>query len=181
VGGERRHGEKADLCAYDPETAVLLESYIRLGVKNNPKLYPKWFRPVVSELFEQQKDFYYALLAHSGLHEGDLAERIKAWNFPGVKPEEIDNWETKRSPSDEIVDAVTPEKAAAAFDVLCFFSDESTLDVDTAELIKRFNPQSEDAARWHNGMLDYLNNGVSLSALLLRRSLPNSYNYGRIL
>ena len=143
-----------------PAMAVLLESYIRLGKKNNPRLYPNWFRPVVDGLFEHQKDFYYSLLKAHGLHEEDIAALLKQLKFPGIKPEEIEEWEEKRPDSNKAVDGKTNADAKAALEVVRHFSSKSMMRLDTAGAIKRFQPKSRAAKRWHSGMLSYLKGGV---------------------
>ncbi len=143
-----------------PGTAVLLESYIRLGKKNNPRLYPNWFRPVVDRLFEHQKAFYYSLLKAHGMYERDVALLLKKLRFPGIKPEEIDEWEEHRPDSDKLVDAKTKTEAQAALEVAKHFSSPNAMKLDTAGAIARFKPKTRIAKKWHAGMLSYLKGGV---------------------
>lgn len=159
---------------FDSELVVLLESFIRLNVKNNPEVYPRWFRPVVDTLFEQQLEFYYALLAHRNANEDYLAKLLAALEFPGIKPADIEKWEAKRGKeaSNKRVSAVTAEQAASADYIMRFFSAPDTVDTDTATLIRSFNPSTgrPTAEKWRREMLWYLDNGINYTALLLRRS-----------
>jgi hypothetical protein len=144
-----------------------------LGVKNNPEVYPNWYRPVVDPLFEQQLSFYYPLLTHRGLHEDDLARMLVELKFPGIKPADIDKWEAKRdkAASNARINLVTTEQAASAYNTLSFYSARGSVDTDTAELIRSQPPTPElpTAQKWHDGMVAYLDNSVNYSALLLRK------------
>jgi hypothetical protein len=188
VGGERLTKPDGDLYGikqqldrsgnpfakqFDPELVVALESYIRLGVKNNPEVYPTWYRPVVDPLFGQQLGFYFPLLAHRGLREGDLARLLVELKFPGIKPADIEKWEAKRNTeaSNERINAVTAEQAESAYYTLNFYSAPNTVDTDTEALIRSepSNSKLPTAQKWHSGMLSYLDNGIDYPALLLRR------------
>jgi hypothetical protein len=188
VGGERLNKPEGDLYAirqqleksgspfakqFDSELVVLLESYIRLGVKNNPEVYPNWYRPVVDPLFEQQLGFYYPLIAHRGLHEEDLARLLSELKFPGIKPADIEKWEAKRDKeaSNKRISSVTPKQAVSAYHMMIFFSTPGFVDMDTAALIRSYHPHEDlpTTKKWYDGMISYLDNGINYSALLLRK------------
>jgi HD superfamily phosphodiesterase len=162
VGGERFHiGDLKYLAEkFDPEMAILLESYLRLGVKNKQSIYPEWFKPVVNKLFERQREFYYALLSDKGLQESDLARMLIELKFPEADAEKIKEYEKTRSDSRIQIAAVTPEQTKAALEVVKFFSAPENMRIDTAGLIRKFNPTTQKAKEWHEEMLSYLQGGI---------------------
>ncbi len=155
---------------FDPRMAVLCESYIRLGMKNNQDFYPKWFLPVVRRLFFEQRSFYYALMASKGLMEADVARILIEIGFPAVTGHEIIEWERKRLDSGREVSAVTEEQIGAAVEVVAFFSAPEIASMDTAGAIGKFKTSNPVAARWHGEMMDYLRGGLAeqISNLRLR-------------
>jgi hypothetical protein len=155
---------------FDPELAILLESYLRLGLKNNQYFYPKWFRSVVDRLYAKQKEFYFALLAHRGLREADVARMLIDTNFPGAKVSSIVKWESKRPDSDRMIDAVTPEQVNAALEIIEFFGVQKNLGTDTAALVREFRPRNKKAKEWRREMVSYLDGGMD--ALLKSLRLP---------
>ena len=165
---------------FDSELAILSESILRLGIINNPNLYPQWFRPVVDKLFDQQLEFYYPLLADkksllieqgsSEDLEEDLEKMLIDIKFPAVKAADIQNYEKKRDKagSKARIAAVTPGQIEAAKVIVKYFSAQESINTDTTGLIRRFKPealtQNEDALmwlnKWHGEMLSYLNEGM---------------------
>ncbi len=105
-------------------------------------MYPKWFFPVVADLFRQQEGFYHALLAHKKLCEADLARLLVYLRFPGVKAADIQACEVKRPDSDAKVGAVTGNEIDAALEVVDFFSAPKNIRMDTATLIRKFKPKN---------------------------------------
>lgn len=169
VGGERlvngdlnnfRKVLESKGIAFDQEVAVTFESYLRLRVKNNVELYPKWFLPVVDRLFDQQKEFYYALLKHQNLHENDIAKLIVSLKYPGADADEIEAYEAKRPESKMQIDISTEGQIDAALEVVKFFSEPRNIDRDTAELIREFDPKTTVAKIWRGNMLAYLDDGI---------------------
>jgi hypothetical protein len=156
---------------FDPELAILLESYLRLGLKNNQSFYPKWFRPIVDGLYEEQKEFYFALLAHMGLHEAEVARMLIDMNFPGAEARSIVKWESKRPDSDGMVNKVNQEQVDAALEIVKFFGARKNLGIDTAELVRRFRPNNKKAKEWRREMLSYLDGGMD--SLLRSLRLPS--------
>ncbi len=192
VGGERLcHGDLKNLKErletekhpfakeLDSEMAVLLESYVRLGFKNNQSFYPKWFLPVVNDLFSKQREFYYALLSANGLQESDIANSLIEIRYPGINAGDIKKWETKRPDSTSEVNRVTIEEREAALEVVNFFSSSQNTHMDTAGLIRKFQPKTAIAYEWHMEMLSYLDKGVGplLSVLSLKVPISNNCLY----
>ena len=179
VGGERFNiGDLKDIKQhpsvekFDPEMAILLESYLRLGVKNRQSFYPKWFLPVVEKLFERQREFYYALLSDKGLQEADLARMLIDLKFPDAKVEDIKKYEATRSDSRMQIAAATPEMIKAALEVVKFFSAPENMRIDTAGLIRKFNPTTQKAKEWHEEMLSYLKGGIG--SLISELKIPEA-------
>jgi len=156
---------------FDPELAILSASYLRFGFKNNPSFYPKWFRPVVDRLYAEQREFYFGLLAHRGLHEADLARMLIDMKFPGAEASSIMRLESKRPDSDRMVDAVTREQVDAAVELVRFFGAPKNFSADTAELVRRFRPKNKKAKEWRREMLSYLDGGMD--SLLRSLRLPS--------
>lgn len=175
VGGERYLKQDGDLRGlrlrlleeghplaktFDPAMAILCESYIRLGFKNNQELYPGWFLPVVNKLFDEQRTFYYALLSSKGLFEEDIADILVSIKFPGVKKNDIESWERRRPKSREFIKRMTEEQINAAKEIVNFFSSADVAYMDTAGAINKFKSLNSVAEEWHRQMLDYLNGGL---------------------
>ncbi len=53
--------------------------------------------------------------------------------------------------------------------MVSFFSSPENTTIDTAGLIIKFKPSSEKAREWHKKMLSYLNNGIELLLVNLKR------------
>ena len=171
--GEPINTERDSLILMNPGMAVLLESYIRLGYKNNPGLYPDVFLPVVNTLFEQQRSFYHSLLKAYGITEGELAGILKEGirnGFPGMTVEQVDQWEAKRPRTDELIqDVIKPSAAEAAMQMVGYFSSEQVMDMGTEEAIRAFVPRNDVARTWHREMLDYLDGNIDAVIQKLRK------------
>ncbi len=155
---------------FDPVMAVLCESYVRLGFKNNPNLYPKWFAPVVRPLFETQVHFYRALLKARGHNEAYLAGFMTDIKFPGVKAEDIERWELKRGNSNDDIVLVPANHAYAAIEIVRFFGSPEHIHMDTAGLIRRFIPKTKEAEYWHSERLSYLDRGMEPMLAALKKN-----------
>ena len=187
VGGERFNaGDLKDLRQrlqaeghplarqFDPELAILLESYLRLGIKNNQGSYPKWFLPVVGGLFRRQREFYYALLSDKKLREEDLARMLVELKFPAANRNSIKEWESRRPDSRAQIAAATAGQIEGALEVVRFFSAPENIDIDTALLIKRFRPKTQKAREWRREMLSYLSRGIKPLISVLKKSSPDN-------
>lgn len=189
VGGERLHKKTGDLFLLHekvkdvpelakwltPEGVIALESYIRLGVKNNPNVYPAWTRPVVDGLFKQQQDFVYPLLASMGITEEDIANAIKTFagkgmDYPGITLKQVDAYESTRDKAASLrrIGEVTEEQKASAKDLVAYCSATERMYSDTDELTRSYRSDLPSASKWRAQAIEQLDKGIDWYNGLLR-------------
>lgn len=157
VGGERvREGDlaKKGFTPKDAAMAVAAESYIRLHIKNDQNLYPKYFRPVVDEMFDTQREFYYPLLKGLNISEEELAAFVVEKGMAGK--EEVKKVEAKRSDSKKTIQGQSEDAVKSSLEVISHFSSAKWYSADLRDSINTFNPRNEKAKEWKRGMQDYL-------------------------
>ncbi|OIO27657.1 hypothetical protein COX86_00350 [Candidatus Micrarchaeota archaeon CG_4_10_14_0_2_um_filter_60_11] len=157
VGGERiREGDlgKKGFKPQDAPLVVALESYIRLHVKNDQDTYPKYFRPVVDEMFDVQRDFYYSLLKGLNLTEEDVARLVVEKGM--AKQADVEKTEAKRKDSRALIASRDEDAVKSAFEVIGHFSSEKWYRRDLKESIDSFRPRYAKARDWKKGMEGYL-------------------------
>ncbi|MFA4946118.1 MAG: HD domain-containing protein [Candidatus Micrarchaeia archaeon] len=162
VGGERvREGDlaKKGFKPQDAALAVALESYIRLNIKNDQTLYPKYFLPVVDEMFNVQRDFYYALLKELGLTEEQVAKLVVEKGM--AKKEEVDKTEAKRADTRKLIAERDADSAKSALELVNHFSSEKWYRRDLKESIAGFRPRNKKAREWKAGMERYMRGGLA--------------------
>lgn len=144
-----------------PAIAFLLETYVRRYVKNDASQYPKWYKPVSSELFGQQRQFVKALYAATGLTEEDVEHMIVQHKYPGVTKEQMEKAVAARPARNDAISTeeilkVSPEHSRAALRMVAHFSSPKHRGMDTAKAILAFKPESPGERDWHQQMKGYL-------------------------
>lgn len=137
------YGEKA------PLYAVAMESCMRLRAINVLADYPKGIQPIAKPLHTVQEKFYYGLLKYLGLNEKRLVQEMERVNFPkfdklGAKVKK----EVARTASERAVQAVSPDTANSAAELVMHFNKAASPDA----ALETWQPRGNQAKVWLQGM-----------------------------
>jgi mevalonate kinase len=170
VGGERLHEAGGDLREFgfepnrDEALVVAAESAIRLGFMNPESLYPDRLKPVISPLYEIQREFVRGIYKALNLTNRDIADlllgrrRSDGKNIVDVRKLDVPTdanelailLAERTGITDKAIVDTSSSVADGSLETITFFSGNYHTDLD--ELVRQWHPRTDQAKIWKTGM-----------------------------